>query len=295
MNATPSSPLFATPPWLAAQPPLRSVIAAHGLNAQKALGQHFLLDENITQKIVRLSGDLAGVHVVEIGPGPGGLTRALLASRAASVTAVERDERCLAALAPLVDGAMGRFRLVHGDALRMDVTELAAEPRMIIANLPYNIGTELLIGWLRQYRAIAGLSLMFQREVAERIYAAPGGKAYGRLAVLAQACCHVEKLFHLPARAFTPPPKVDSTVVHFRPLADGPDKRLLRMLESITAAAFGQRRKMLRSSLESVGGAALLARTGLDPAERAERIAVRDYLRLAQAAQGGEEAEARLK
>lgn len=270
--------------WLERLPPLRDVIAAHRLAATKALGQHFLLDSNITEKIVRLSGDLTGHHVVEIGPGPGGLTRALLGSAAASVTAVERDERCLAALDPLVSGAAGRFRLISGDALRCDVTALVPAPRMVIANLPYNIGTELLVGWLRQYRAIDGMVLMFQREVAERLYAAPGSKAYGRLAVLAQACCRVEKLFHLPARAFTPPPKVDSTVVRFFPRAEGPDAVLLTMLERITAAAFGQRRKMLRSSLAAVDGERLLAVTGIDPTARAETLTVADFLRLAREA-----------
>ncbi len=272
------------PTWLANQPPLRQVIAAHGLAANKGLGQHFLLDSNITDKIVRLSGSLAGQHIIEIGPGPGGLTRALLASHAISVTAVERDDRCIAALQPLVEGAAGRFRLINDDALKCDVTMLTPVPRVIIANLPYNIGTELLIRWLRDYRAIAGMSLMFQREVAERIYALPGNKNYGRVAVLAQACCHVEKLFHLPARAFTPPPKVDSTVVHFRPRANGPNPELLAMLEKITAAAFGQRRKMLRSSLSEVKGEVLLQQTGIEPTQRAEQIAVLDFLRLARAA-----------
>ncbi len=270
--------------WLATLPPLREVIAAHGLGAQKALGQHFLLDSNITEKIVRLSGDLTDAHIVEVGPGPGGLTRALLASNAASVTAIERDNRCIAALAPLVEGSQGRFKLLNADALQTDIVALVPAPRIIIANLPYNIGTELLIGWLRQYRAIAGMNLMFQREVAERIYAQPGSKSYGRLAVLAQACCHTERLFHLPARAFTPPPKVDSTVVHFRPRTEGPDTVLLAMLEKITAAAFGQRRKMLRSSLAAVNGETLLARTVITPTARAENIAVADFIRLAQTA-----------
>lgn len=274
----------ATSDWLSAQPPLRQVIATHGLAANKGLGQHFLLDSNITEKIVRLTGDLAGQHVIEIGPGPGGLTRALLASPALGITAVERDDRCIAALQPLVDGAAGRFRLINDDALKCDVTTLTPAPRVIIANLPYNVGTELLIRWLRDYRAIAGMSLMFQREVAERIYALPGNKSYGRLAVLAQACCHVEKLFHLPARAFTPPPKVDSTVVHFRPRADGPTPELLGMLEKITAAAFGQRRKMLRSSLSAINGEALLQATAIEPTLRAEQLAVLDFLRLARTA-----------
>lgn len=267
--------------WLATLQPLRTVITQHGLAARKSLGQHFLLDGNITEKIVRLAGDLAGCHVIEIGPGPGGLTRALLASNAATVTAIERDDRCLAALEPLVQAAGGRFRLVAQDALAVDVTQLAPAPRSIIANLPYNIGTELLIGWLHQYRALAGMTLMFQREVAERLYAAPDSKPYGRLSVLAQSCCCVEKLFHLPARAFTPPPKVESTVVRFHPLPDGPDEVLLKKLEQVTAAAFGQRRKMLRSSLATIGGETLLAAAGIAATRRAETLTVQEYLRLA--------------
>lgn len=267
--------------WLAGLPPLRMVIAQHGLAARKSLGQHFLLDGNITEKIVRLAGDLEGCHVIEIGPGPGGLTRALLASNAVTVTAIERDERCLTALEPFVQAAAGRFRLVAQDALAVDVTQLVPAPRVIIANLPYNIGTELLIGWLRQCRAIAGMTLMFQREVAERLYAAPDSKPYGRLSVLAQSCCRVEKLFHLPARAFTPPPKVESTVVRFQPLPNAPDDTLLKKLEQVTAAAFGQRRKMLRSSLAAIGGETLLAAAGIAATRRAETLTVQEYLRLA--------------
>lgn len=267
--------------WLADLPPLRTVIAQHGLAARKSLGQHFLLDSNITDKIVRLAGDLADCHVIEIGPGPGGLTRALLASAAVTVTAIERDERCLTALEPLTQGAKGRLRLIAQDALTLDVTQLVPKPRVIIANLPYNIGTELLIGWLRQYRELSSMTLMFQREVAERLYAEPDSKPYGRLSVLAQACCRVEKLFHLPARAFTPPPKVDSTVVRFVPLTDGPDADLLGRLERVTAAAFGQRRKMLRSSLATLGGENLLAATGIVATRRAETLSAAEYLRLA--------------
>ena len=264
-------------------PPLREVIATHGLRADKGLGQHFLLDLNITQKIVRLAGDLRGVHVVEIGPGPGGLTRAILASDAADVTAIERDARCVAALQDLMRAAQGRLRLISGDALKSDLIALTPAPRAIIANLPYNVGTELLLRWLKDYRAFTGMTLMFQREVAERICAAPGNKTYGRLAIIAQACCTVKKLFDLPARAFTPPPRVDSSVVHFIPHPDGPDTELLAALEKITAAAFGQRRKMLKSSLADYGGEAFLRRHALDPMARAETIAVTDFLRLAQA------------
>lgn len=266
---------------LASLPPLRDVIAAHDLRAHKGLGQHFLLDLNITQKIVRLAGDLRGVHVVEIGPGPGGLTRAILASDAASVTAIERDDRCIVALQDVVTAAHGRLRLIAGDALQCDPITLTPTPRAIIANLPYNVGTELLLGWLKNYRAFTGMTLMFQREVAERICATPGGKTYGRLAVMAQACCTVKKLFDLPARAFTPPPKVASSIVHFVPRADGPDAALIAALEKITAAAFGQRRKMLKSSLADYGGEEFLCQHGIDPMARAETIGVDGFLRLA--------------
>jgi 16S rRNA (adenine1518-N6/adenine1519-N6)-dimethyltransferase len=268
---------------LDALPPLREVIAAHDLRAHKGLGQHFLLDLNITQKIVRLAGDLSGVHVVEIGPGPGGLTRAILASDAADVTAIERDDRCIVALQDVVTAAHGRLRLIAADALQCDPIALVPEPRAIIANLPYNVGTELLLSWLKNYRAFTGMTLMFQREVAERICATPGGKIYGRLAVMAQACCTVKKVFDLPARAFTPPPKVASSIVHFVPRADGPDAALIAALEKITAAAFGQRRKMLKSSLADYGGEEFLRQHNIDPMARAETIGVHDFLRLAMA------------
>lgn len=268
---------------LDALPPLREIIAAHGLRAHKGLGQHFLLDLNITQKIVRLAGDLRGVHVIEIGPGPGGLTRAILAGAAGTVTAVERDTRCVAALQGLVVAAQGRLQLISADALKVDLVALTPAPRAIIANLPYNIGTELLLRWLKHYHSFTSMTLMFQREVAERMCAAPGKKSYGRLAVMAQACCTVKKLFDLPARAFTPPPKVDSSIVHLIPRPDGPDAQLCAALEKLTAAAFGQRRKMLKSSLADYGGEDFLRRHNLDPMARAETIAVKDFLRLARA------------
>ena len=268
---------------LAGLPPLRDVIVRYDLRAHKGLGQHFLLDLNITQKIVRMAGNLHGIHVAEIGPGPGGLTRAILASDAASVTAIERDARCCAALQELIEAEPGRLRLIEGDALTCDLIALTPAPRAIIANLPYNIGTELLLRWLRQARAFTGMILMFQREVAERICAPPGGKNYGRLSVIAQACCRVKKCFDLPARAFTPPPKVNSTVLHFTPRADAPDEKLLAALEQITAAAFGQRRKMLKSSLADFGGADFLAAMNIAPSARAETLAVTDFLRMAQA------------
>ncbi|MGB4100882.1 MAG: 16S rRNA (adenine(1518)-N(6)/adenine(1519)-N(6))-dimethyltransferase RsmA [Alphaproteobacteria bacterium] len=268
---------------LDALPPLREVIATYGLRAHKGLGQHFLLDLNVTHKIARLAGDLHGVHVIEIGPGPGGLTRALLASLAATVTAIERDSRCVGALQNLVTAAQGRLNLVSGDALTTDLVAMTSAPRAIIANLPYNIGTELLVRWLKQSHAFVSMTLMFQREVAARICAAPGSKNYGRLAVMAQACCTVRKLFDLPARAFTPPPKVDSSVVHLTPHPEGLDAALLATLEQLTAAAFGQRRKMLKSSLADYGGETFLRRHNIDPMARAEAIAVEDFLTLASA------------
>jgi 16S rRNA (adenine1518-N6/adenine1519-N6)-dimethyltransferase len=270
----------------AALPPLRTVIARHGLAARKGLGQHFLLDGNVTGRIARAAGDLSGVGVVEIGPGPGGLTRALLATPAREVVAVERDRRCVAALAELAEAAGERLRVVEADAVGLDATALTAAPRAIVANLPYNVGTPLLIGWLRQMAADGppawqSLTLMFQKEVADRLVARPGTKAYGRLAVIAQWAATVEPLFTLPARAFTPPPKVDSTVVRLTPRPER-EPVAFDALERVTAAAFGQRRKMLRQSLKPLGDAeALCAAAGLDPTTRAETVDGAGFVRLA--------------
>lgn len=268
---------------LASLPPLRDVIAAYGLNARKALGQNFLLDLNVTRRIVRAAGPLEGVHVVEVGPGPGGLTRAILETGCASVTAIERDPRCHAALADLVTAARGRLRLVEGDALEIDPPVETDAPRAIVANLPYNVATPLLIAWLKQIDAYRSLTLMFQKEVADRLIAGPGSKAYGRLSVIAQWCADVRPCLTLPPRAFTPPPKVESTVVHFTPLADR--VRLpFGAMEAVTAAAFGQRRKMLRTSLKRLGNAeALLLQAKLDPSLRAEAVDLAGFTRLAAA------------
>jgi 16S rRNA (adenine1518-N6/adenine1519-N6)-dimethyltransferase len=257
----------------------------HGLAARKRFGQHFLLDSQLCAKIVRLAGDLQGVHVAEIGPGPGGLTRALLESPAASVTAVELDARFAAALAPLMQASEGRLRLVEADALKIDVTSLLDPPRAIVANLPYNVGTALLVGWLKTIGAFRSLTLMFQKEVAERIVAAPDGDAYGRLAVLAQSLASARIVLHIPARAFTPPPKVDSAVVHLTPRVGAPDGPLLAALEKVTEAAFGQRRKMLRSSLKSLGphGLAALEESGIDGTRRAETLSIEEFQKLARA------------
>ena len=222
-------------------PPLREIIAQHGLSARKGLGQHFLLDLNLTRRIARAAGDLTGVTVIEVGPGPGGLTRALLETSAHRVVAVERDERCVTALAELVEAAAGRLQVVAGDALAVDLSTLADVPRAVVANLPYNIATPLLLGWLRQFDRFQSLTLMFQKEVAERLTAAPGTKSYGRLSVITQWRAEARTLFTLPARAFTPPPKVDSAVVRLTPRPQ-PEAASWPILERVTAAAFGQRR-----------------------------------------------------
>jgi 16S rRNA (adenine1518-N6/adenine1519-N6)-dimethyltransferase len=268
---------------IAALPPLRDVIARHGLAAKKSLGQNFLLDLNVTARIVREAGDLAGVHVVEIGPGPGGLTRALLASDAESVTVVERDRRFRPAMDELAAVAGDRLRIIEADALKTDILALVPAPRAVIANLPYNVATPLLIGWLRRIDEFRSLTLMFQKEVADRMIAEPRSHAYGRLSVIAQWCAEVDPLLTLPARAFTPPPKVDSTVVRFRLRPDREEVPFATM-ETVTAAAFGQRRKMLRASLRSLGDAeALLAEADLPPTARAEEIDIAGFIRLARA------------
>jgi 16S rRNA (adenine1518-N6/adenine1519-N6)-dimethyltransferase len=261
-------------------PPLRDVIARFALLAKKSLGQHFLLDANLTRKIASCAGDLTGHTVIEIGPGPGGLTRALLETEAEKIFAIEKDRRCIAALAELA-AIDKRLEVIEGDALKTDMTALGPAPRAIVANLPYNVGTELLLGWLRQIDQFAGLTLMFQAEVADRIAASPGSKTYGRLSVISQFCCKVRRMLDIPASAFTPPPKVDSAVVHLTPRADRPADVTFDMMGKITASAFGQRRKMLRSSLKPLGGEELLKRAGIDPTLRAENLSVADFENLA--------------
>ncbi len=268
-------------------PPLREQLEAHGLLARKSFGQHFLLDLNITRKIARLAAPLEGRAVIEVGPGPGGLTRALLEA-GATVIAVEKDPRFLPLLAELAAVADGRLVLVEADALKVDEAELLAAhapglPARVISNLPYNVGAPLLVKWLHQARRFEALTLMFQKEVAERIAARTGSDAYGRLGVLSQAVCEAAIVMNLPARAFTPPPKVESAVVQLTPRADGPEPRLLAALERVTQAAFGQRRKMLRSSLKGLGGEALCAAAGIDAGVRAETVAVSGFLELARA------------
>ena len=267
-------------------PPLREVIERHGLQAKKALGQNFLFDLNLTGKIARTAGDLSDATVIEVGPGPGGLTRALLANGARQVIAIERDERCLAALAEISDHYPGRLEVVSGDALKTDFAALAdggaGGPVKIIANLPYNIGTELLVRWLTVGEwppFYASMTLMFQREVAQRIVATPGSDAYGRLGVLAGWRTQARIAFDVPPQAFTPPPKVTSSVVHLEPRAT-PLPADVKKLGRVTEAAFGQRRKMLRQSVKSLGGEALLERAGIDPTRRAETLSVEEFVRL---------------
>ena len=269
---------------MTALPPLREVIARHGLDARRSLGQHFLLDSNLTARIVRLAGDLSGRHVIEVGPGPGGLTRALLESSAASVVAIEIDPRAVAAMQELAADADGRLHVVAADVMAVDLMGLVDPPRQIVANLPYNIASPLLVRWLRQAAAFERLTLMFQQEVAERICAAPGGGDYGRLSVLAQWTCDVVIVQRLPPAAFVPPPKVWSAVVRLTPHAIQPDAALFSAMERMTAAAFGQRRKMLRGALKPLGGEALLHATGIAPDRRAETLTVGEFARLARAA-----------
>ncbi|RST85902.1 16S rRNA (adenine(1518)-N(6)/adenine(1519)-N(6))-dimethyltransferase RsmA [Aquibium carbonis] len=265
-------------------PPLREVIATHGLDAKKSLGQNFLLDLNLTGKIARAAGDLTQCTVIEVGPGPGGLTRALLSSGARRVIAIERDERCLSALAQIRDHYPGRLEVISGDALKTDFAALATgETVRIVANLPYNIGTELLVRWLTTPDwppFWTSMTLMFQKEVAERIVAAPGADAYGRLGVLAGWRTDARIAFDVPRQAFTPPPKVTSSVVHLTPRA-APMRAELKLLERVTEAAFGQRRKMLRQSLKRVGGETLLSYAGIDGTRRAETLSVEEFVRLA--------------
>lgn len=264
-------------------PPLREVIAAHGLQAKKSLGQNFLLDQNITDKIVRLCGSLKGLSVVEVGPGPGGLTRSLLRSDAAKVIAIEADPRAVSALNDLHNAAGGDLVIIQGDALESDLPSLCPLPRAVIANLPYNIATPLLLRWLRDIRenreTYSFLALMFQKEVAQRICAVPGGKDYGRLGIISQWLCDVKILVELPPSVFTPPPKVRSAVVRLIPkILEGAQPDFAAM-ERVTALAFQGRRKMIRGSLKDY--AQHFERLSINPQSRAEELSVADYVRLA--------------
>ena len=267
-------------------PPLREVIATHGLSAKKSLGQNFLLDLNLTAKIARAAGDLTGADVLEIGPGPGGLTRGLLAEGARRVLAVEKDGRCLPALADIAAAYPGRLEVINADALDLDPRDRLTPPIRIVANLPYNVGTELLTRWLDPPEwppFWQSLTLMFQREVAERIVALPGSKAYGRLAILAQWRCEAGIVMELPPEAFTPPPKVRSAVVHLTALPAPRYAANARVLQSVVAKAFNQRRKMLRASLKGIRPDIedrLLA-AGISPTDRAETVDLERFCALA--------------
>ncbi len=271
-------------------PPIREVIARHGLSASKALGQNFLLDEQLLDRIADLPGDLTGKRVLEIGPGPGGLTRALLRA-GACVTAIEMDRRCLPALDELSDAFPGQLTVIEGDAMKLNHNEvMGGEPYHVLSNLPYNVGTALFVKWLSGSKGQdawppqwQSLTLMFQREVAERIVAEAGGSAYGRLAVLAQWRSEARLAMKVHRSAFTPPPKVMSAVVHVTP-GDAPAGVSARTLERLTEAAFGQRRKMLRQSLKAVAGALeALEAVGIDSTRRAETLIVEEFVALARA------------
>jgi 16S rRNA (adenine1518-N6/adenine1519-N6)-dimethyltransferase len=270
---------------VASLPPLRETIATHGLDARKRFGQHFLLDLNLTRRIARAAGALAEGTTIEIGPGPGGLTRALLLEGAQRVVAIEVDPRAIEALAELRDASGGRLEVIAGDALRIEPAALGPAPRRIVANLPYNISTALLIRWLHGANDVADMVLMFQKEVVDRLAAVPRTKDYGRLSVLAQHVCEVRRLFDVAPSAFVPPPKVISSVAQLTPRPAADRLADLAPLERVTAAAFGQRRKMLRGALAGIfpDPVAVLERLGLAPTARAEELAVADFVRLAAA------------
>jgi len=267
-------------------PPLREVITAHQLTARKSLGQNFLLDLNLTAKISRQAGDLSACDILEIGPGPGGLTRGLLSEGARKILAIEKDNRCLPALEEIEKAFQGRLQVINEDALRLDPTQYLTAPIRIISNLPYNVGTELLIRWLTPPNwppFWKSLTLMFQKEVAQRIVAQPGSKAYGRLAILAQWRSEVKIVLNLPPDAFTPPPKVSSAVIHLEALPAPRYEADQTVLESLVAAAFNQRRKMLRSALKGLSPEIEdhLKAAGLSPTERAEQVSLEGFCALA--------------
>ena len=273
-------------PTLPDQPALRDIIKRHGLSARRSFGQHFLLDMNLTRRIARSAGDMSGMTAIEIGPGPGGLTRALLETDAVRVIAIEHDARCVAALAELGSDEGARLEVIHADALRLDLAELAGgAPTRIVANLPYNIATPLLIGWLGKAGAFQSMTLMFQKEVAQRLGARTGDRAYGRLSVITSWLCTVELQFDVSPKAFVPPPKVTSTVVHLTPRREPLAPARMSDLERVTGAAFGQRRKMLRSSLKPLidGLVPMLEELNIPPTARAEELDVEQFCAIARA------------
>ncbi len=268
---------------LSSLPPLRDIINQFGLRAEKSLGQNFILDQNLTDKIVRVAGDISKHHVIEIGPGPGGLTRSILQAQPKTLHAIEYDRRAIEALQSLVEASNGALTLHNNDALRCDVTQIEPKtPRMIIANLPYNIATPLLIGWLKQIcedkMNYDLMILMFQKEVAERIIATPNTKAYGRLSIMSQWLCDVSIAFDLPPSAFVPPPKVTSSIVLFQPKKLSANVPSFSKMEQVTAAAFNQRRKMIRSSLKNYQSELEAAK--IDGTKRAEDLSVDDFIQI---------------
>ncbi|CAI3928960.1 16S rRNA A1518 and A1519 N6-dimethyltransferase RsmA/KsgA/DIM1 (may also have DNA glycosylase/AP lyase activity) (RsmA) (PDB:1QYR) [Commensalibacter communis] len=262
-------------------PSLKESITRYNLLAKKSLGQHFLLDPMINQQIIALAGDLTNKNVIEVGPGPGGLTRALLDSAAKKIIGVEVDQRALQLLHELQSFYPDRFQVVQHDALKLDLTTLCDAPRQIIANLPYNIGTSLLLGWLKQGLEWKRMTLMFQQEVAERICAAPNTEYYGRLSVIAQWVAECVIVKRIPPGAFSPPPKVYSAVINIIPKSEQPTPALFKAMEQVTAAAFGQRRKMLKGALKNIGGEQLLASANIDGTRRAETLTISEFDQLA--------------
>jgi len=269
-------------------PPLRDVIARFDLGAKKSLGQHFLLDQNLTDKIARAAGNKAGnlseFNIIEVGPGPGGLTRSLLAHDPKHLFAVERDRRCIEALEGLSQVFAEKFTIVSADAMKTDIASLGEKPRRIVANLPYNISTALLINWLRQIEHIDQMTLMFQKEVVDRLIAKPSTKAYGRLSVITQWLCETKFEFNVDKRAFTPPPKIQSSVLTLRPRTKPLYAAKFEDMEKVTATAFGQRRKMLRSSLKPLD--IDISTLGIDPTARAENLTIEEFCLLAKAIEG---------
>jgi 16S rRNA (adenine1518-N6/adenine1519-N6)-dimethyltransferase len=263
-----------------ALPPLRNVIAASRLSARKSLAQNFLLDLNLTRKIARAAGPIDRGTTIEIGPGPGGLTRALLLEGAAQVIAVERDSRAISALSDLEVAADGRLTLIEGDALKMPVATLGSPPRRLVANLPYNIATRLIIDWLRERQSFESITVMVQKEVGLRLCAEAGDTDYGRLSIITQWLAEAKLLFDVPAAAFTPSPRVTSSLLRLVPHAEPLFPANRKTLEMITAAAFGQRRKMLRGSLRKLGGKDLLAEAKINSTDRPETLSIGDFCRL---------------
>lgn len=261
-------------------PPLRTLVDQTALDARKSLGQNFIFDLNLTQRIARTAAPFTG-SVFEIGPGPGGLTRALFLEGASDVTAIEKDRRVISFLDHLVAATNGQLKLIEADALTQPVWEMGQAPRKIVANLPYNIATALLIGWLEHAHAFASMTLMFQREVAMRLVAQPDEKAYGRLSVITQWLCEAELKFDIPPQAFVPPPKVTSSVVHLVPRSQPLFDCRKEDLEAVTAIAFGQRRKMLRASFKKYGGEAMLTKANIDPSVRPQQLSIEAFCRLA--------------